>query len=320
MPSPPNTKTAVAKHRVSMGWRTNPVLQCRVAPNRRHAKLLAVVVPQADHQGHSSSTGCSKPGCASGSPRHLHVPPHLFRALRLGGGASLRRRAKTRLQLSPSRLTTLLSRRGPSRARRPSWDQAGKGEKRMSRCNRDSRSNGMDHPSVRITISNGPDHPQRPPHRNRYKEPPSAAEFTTHLIPQPLTLATTCPPRQHEVPDPPLRHGGHRPLSVPHPLPPAPHPLTPHRHLPQHSLQLRQIRRLVHRPHDGKPLLPRPHPRRHLAAHDVLRAEPGNRRARHALRGRRLRRQLHRRLRHRPPRPAALLPRQGPGRADGGHL
>lgn len=66
---------------------------------------------------------------------------------------------ETRLQLSPSRLTTLFSRRGPSRPRCPSWDQAGKGEKRMSRCNRDSRSNGMDHPSVRITISNGPDHP-----------------------------------------------------------------------------------------------------------------------------------------------------------------
>lgn len=94
MPSPPNTKTAVAKHRVWMGWRTNRVLQCRVAPNRRRAKLLAVVAPRADHQGRSSSTGCSKPGCASASPRHLHVPPHLFRALRLGGGASLRRRKR----------------------------------------------------------------------------------------------------------------------------------------------------------------------------------------------------------------------------------
>lgn len=73
------------------------------------------------------------------------------------------------------------------------------GRERMSRCNRGSRSNGMDHPSVRITISNGPDHPS-PPVLDRdhaetdIKKPSTAAEFTTHLIPQPPHSRHPCLP------------------------------------------------------------------------------------------------------------------------------
>lgn len=126
---PPNTKTTVAKHRVWMGSRTNPVLQCRATPNRRRAKLLAVVAPQADHQGPLQFDRMLETGLRLGISTTPSCPPSSISRSATGRRCFASSPQETRLQLSPSRLTTLLSRRGPSRPRRPSWDQAGKGEK-----------------------------------------------------------------------------------------------------------------------------------------------------------------------------------------------